>query len=71
MDMKIEYLGEGIIEVAEVGIFGAERFDPEREGWVRITILPCPEEIAKKLEGDPRFRIHHPDAGERTGSPLQ
>lgn len=55
--MKLEYLGEGEVEIAGVGTFGATRFDRERKEWVRVTILSCQEEIARQFENDPRFRI--------------
>lgn len=55
---RLEYLGEGTIEVTGVGTFGRERFDRERKEWIRITILPCTEQIAEQLAGDLRFTIH-------------
>ncbi len=67
--MKLEYLGEGEVEVAGVGVFGAKRFDRERKEWTKIAILPCPEEIAKQFEGDSRFKIHSAPVGVQSAEP--
>jgi len=55
----LEYLGEGEMEVAGVGVFGGDHWDPDLKQWVKTTILECNEKTAKELESDPRFKVYY------------